>query len=31
MGSVTVTGGKSDPVGTGAALLKDIISIYHDR
>jgi homoserine dehydrogenase len=31
MGSVTVIGGKSDPVGTGASLLKDIIGIYHDR
>jgi homoserine dehydrogenase len=31
MGSVTVTGGKSDPLGTGAALLKDIIGIYADR
>jgi len=31
MGSVTLIGGKSDPLGTGAALLKDIISIYHDR
>jgi len=31
MGSVTVTGGKSDPRGTGAALLKDIIGIYADR
>jgi len=30
MGSVTVTGGKSDPVGTGASLLKDIIGIYAD-
>jgi len=31
MGSVTVIGGKSDPVGTGASLLKDIIAIYADR
>jgi homoserine dehydrogenase len=31
MGSVTVTGGRSDPLGTGAALLKDIIGIYADR
>jgi len=31
MGSVTVTGGKSDPLDAGAALLKDIIGIYHDR
>ncbi len=29
MGAVTVTGGKSDPRGAGAALLKDIITIYH--
>jgi homoserine dehydrogenase len=28
MGSVTVTGGKSDPRGAAAALLKDIINIY---
>lgn len=28
MNSVTVTGGKSDPRGAGAALLKDIINIY---
>jgi len=28
MGSITVTGGKSDPRGTAAALLKDIINIY---
>jgi homoserine dehydrogenase len=28
MNSVTVTGGKSDPKGAGAALLKDIINIY---
>jgi homoserine dehydrogenase len=31
MGPVTVMGGKSDPLGTGAALLKDIIGIYADR
>ena len=31
MGSVTVIGGKSDPVGTGASLLKDLIGIYADR
>ena len=31
MGSVTLIGGKSDPLGTGAALLKDIIGIYADR
>jgi homoserine dehydrogenase len=28
MGAVTVTGGKSDPRGAAAALLKDIINIY---
>ncbi len=28
MGPVTVVGGRSDPGGTGAALLKDIINIY---
>ena len=28
MGAVTVTGGKSDPRGAGAALLKDMITIY---
>jgi homoserine dehydrogenase len=28
MGPVTVSGGKSDPRGTAAALLKDIINIY---
>jgi homoserine dehydrogenase len=28
MGAVTVTGGGSDPRGTGAALLKDIINTY---
>ena len=27
MGPVTVTGGRSDPVGAGAALLKDIVNI----
>lgn len=27
--SITVTGGKSDPRGAGAALLKDIINIFH--
>ena len=31
MGTVCVTGGKSDPRGTAAALLKDIINIYRDR
>ena len=31
MGPVTVIGGKSDLVGTGASLLKDIIGIYDDR
>ena len=29
MDSITVTGGKSDPRGAGAALLKDIINIYN--
>ncbi len=29
MGAVTVIGGRSDPRGAGAALLKDIIIIYH--
>lgn len=28
MGPVTIVGGRSDPGGTGAALLKDIINIY---
>jgi homoserine dehydrogenase len=28
MSSITVIGGKSDPIGTAAALLKDIINIY---
>jgi len=28
MDSVTVTGGKSDPTGAAAALLKDIINMY---
>ena len=28
MDSITVTGGKSGPTGTGASLLKDIINIY---
>ena len=28
MGAVTVTGGKSDPKGAAASLLKDIINIY---
>jgi homoserine dehydrogenase len=28
MGAVTVTGGKSDPRGAGASVLKDIINIY---
>ena len=31
MGAVTVSGGKSDPRGTAAALLKDIINIYGGR
>jgi len=30
MDSVTVTGGKSDPRGAAAALLKDIINIHRD-
>jgi homoserine dehydrogenase len=30
MDSVTVTGGKSDPKGAAAALLKDIINIHRD-
>ena len=30
MGSVVVTGGKSDPKAAGAALLKDIINIYRE-
>lgn len=29
MGAITVIGGKSDPRGAAAALLKDIIHIYH--
>ncbi|MDH7511556.1 MAG: homoserine dehydrogenase [Clostridiales bacterium] len=29
MGDVTLTGGKSDPRGAAAAVLKDIINIYH--
>jgi homoserine dehydrogenase len=28
MGEVSVTGGRSDPRGAAAALLKDIINIY---
>jgi len=31
MDSVTVTGGKSDPAGAAAALLKDIINIITGR
>jgi homoserine dehydrogenase len=31
MGSITVTGGRSNPRGTAAALLKDIINIYRSR
>jgi homoserine dehydrogenase len=31
MDSVTVRGGKSDPIGAAAALLKDIINIYKGR
>jgi len=30
MGTVTVTGGRSNPRGAAAALLKDIINIYRD-
>ncbi len=30
MGSVTVSGGRSDPRGAGASLLKDIINIYRE-
>jgi homoserine dehydrogenase len=29
MGTVTVTGGKSNPVGAAAAMLKDVINIYN--
>jgi homoserine dehydrogenase len=28
MGTITVAGGKSDPRGTAAALLKDIVNIF---
>ena len=28
MGKITVTGGRAGPVGTSAALLKDLINIY---
>lgn len=31
MGSVAVTDGKSDPRGTAAAVLKDVINIFRDR
>jgi homoserine dehydrogenase len=31
MGTVAVTDGKSDPRGTAAAVLKDVINIYRDR
>jgi homoserine dehydrogenase len=31
MGSVTVTGGRSNPRGAAAALLKDIVNIYRSR
>ncbi|MDD8039852.1 MAG: homoserine dehydrogenase, partial [Acidobacteriota bacterium] len=31
MGSIAVTDGKSDPRGTAAAVLKDLINIYRDR
>lgn len=30
MGQVTVTGGKSDPRGTAAAMLKDVINIFRN-
>lgn len=30
MNSITISGGKSDPRGTGASLLKDIINIYRE-
>ena len=30
MGSITLSGGKSDPKGAGACLLKDIINIYRE-
>jgi len=29
MGTITVIGGRSNPVGAAAALLKDLINIYH--
>lgn len=29
MGTITLTGGRSSPVGAAAALLKDLINIYH--
>ena len=28
MSTITVIGGKSDPIGTAAAMLKDLINIY---
>ena len=31
MGPVAVTDGKSDPRGTAAAVLKDVINIFRDR
>jgi len=31
MGSVTVTGGRSNPRGAAAALLKDLINVYRSR
>lgn len=31
MADITVTGGKSDPKGAAASLLKDIINIYRER
>lgn len=30
MGSITIIGGKSDPRGAGASILKDIINIYRE-
>jgi homoserine dehydrogenase len=30
MGSVTLTGGRSNPRGAAAALLKDLINIYRE-
>jgi hypothetical protein len=30
MGAVTLTGGRSNPRGAAAALLKDLINVYRD-